>query len=271
MLFRNETDRRVFLRYLGDLKRRFGVVTLAYVQMGNHYHLIVCSLERRLAEAMQHLDGGYATWFNSVHERTGALFQGRYHQRHIDDEISLQRAGFYVHLNPSRAGLVDDPLDYRWSSLPSYGRGRSPFNWLHLELLEGRTGRQYLDLLESAAPEVQRLEVPPDDDGHSYWQDPDPCASAAETAFARSDRAVAAALEASVDEIYIIARGRRNVPRLVGIVHAARTTALPLVAVAERYGLRDVNSIHANVRRLRLLLGQDPNLAARIRTLGLEC
>ncbi len=266
MVFRSDTDRRCFLSLLGELESRFGIVVLAFVLMGNHYHLIVRSQEGRLAQAMQFLDGRYAQRFNAIHKRGGAFFQGRYHSRQIDTEPSLQSAGIYLHLNPLRAGLVQAPLKYRWSSLPAYARGHSPLPWLRLDLLDGQTGAQYLDLISAEAEEVTSLELPLDDDGFTWWSDE----PAAEAAFTASDERVATVLGSSIDEIYIPSVGQPNVPRMVGIAHAARQTGLPLADVAERYGLRSVSSLQSVIRRLRTLATHDEEVAQHIRKLGLS-
>ena len=50
------------------------------------------------------------------YQRIGHLFQGRYKAILIDGDSYLIELIRYIHLNPVRAGMVDDPVDYEWSS-----------------------------------------------------------------------------------------------------------------------------------------------------------
>ena len=53
--------------------------------------------------------------FNKRHGRRGTLWQGRFASTLIEaSEEALLRTAAYIDLNPVRAGLVDDPKDYRW-------------------------------------------------------------------------------------------------------------------------------------------------------------
>lgn len=65
---------------------------------------------------MQWLNGTYAGWFNNVHERSGHLFQGRFHAIIIEKEFYFAEVLRYVVLNPVRAAMVQNAVDYRWSS-----------------------------------------------------------------------------------------------------------------------------------------------------------
>ena len=266
MIYRTDSGRRVFLSLLGELETKFGVRVLAYVLMGNHYHLILDSLDGRVAQAMHFLDGNYARWFNAVHDRSGALFQGRYDDRLIHDDAHFERAGIYLHLNPLRARLVDDPARYRWSSLGAYASGRSAVAWLRLGLLRGRTGPQYLDDVLAQVDAVLLVEES-DDDIHAWCSD---AGAAAEAALATSDRAVALAFGVSINELYVVGRGRPNIARTAAIAAAADQADRPLADVARRYGLRSVNGIYSARRRLAEQAARDPRVAAALSRLDGE-
>ncbi|HEU5163040.1 MAG TPA: hypothetical protein VFV54_07840, partial [Thermoanaerobaculia bacterium] len=72
--------------------------------------------ERTLSRGMQWLNGRYAQKFNKRHKRVGHLFQGRFHAELVEKQSHLLELARYVVLNPVRAGIVDRPEDYRWSS-----------------------------------------------------------------------------------------------------------------------------------------------------------
>ncbi|MFT4548460.1 MAG: putative transposase [Verrucomicrobiales bacterium] len=68
-----------------------------------------------LSEFMKTLKQKFTKWFNRKHERVGTLWESRFKSVVIEGEWnSLMKVAAYIDLNPVRAGLVDDPKDYRW-------------------------------------------------------------------------------------------------------------------------------------------------------------
>lgn len=63
----------------------------------------------------------------------GHLFQGRFDSTLVDDNNYLKELIRYVHLNPVRAKIVDDPSEYRWSSHQAYLM-QQDFTWLSKEI-----------------------------------------------------------------------------------------------------------------------------------------
>jgi putative transposase len=56
----------------------------------------------------------FSRWFNKKHERRGTLWMDRFKSVLVEDGEALQTMATYIDLNPVRAGLVEDPKDYRW-------------------------------------------------------------------------------------------------------------------------------------------------------------
>ena len=80
---------------------------------------------------MQHINGGCASYFNVKHHQSVHLFQGRYRAILVDvDEYAQQPSG-YIHLNPVRAGIVDEPERYPWSSYPCFIGPKKAPQWLY--------------------------------------------------------------------------------------------------------------------------------------------
>ena len=96
--------------------------------MNNHLHLSFQTPEANLSAGMHDLNSGYATWFNRRHRRVGALFQGRFKAILVENESYSCVLSRYIHLNPVRAGIVQRPENYRWSSYPHYLRPRYGFH-----------------------------------------------------------------------------------------------------------------------------------------------
>jgi len=67
----------------------------------------------------------FTCWFNRERERKGTLWESRFRSVIVQDGLAARTMAAYIDLNPVRAGLVDDPADYRWSSYgEAVGGGR---------------------------------------------------------------------------------------------------------------------------------------------------
>lgn len=89
----------------------------AFVLMTNHVHLLITPFtETSLSKTMQMLGRYYVQYFNYCYRRTGTLWEGRYKATLIDSESYLLTCMRYIELNPVRAGMVTDPVEYPWSS-----------------------------------------------------------------------------------------------------------------------------------------------------------
>jgi REP element-mobilizing transposase RayT len=112
--------------YLARLKRyrgRYGVVLYAYCLMPNHVHLLLQTAEAPLAKFMQGLQQSYTQHFNRTREKVGHLFQGRYRAIVCEKEEYLAALVRYIHLNPVRAGLIEDAGAYPYSGHRAYLTG----------------------------------------------------------------------------------------------------------------------------------------------------
>lgn len=136
-IFRDDTDRERFVLMLSQTVTRFGWRLFAWVLMSNHYHLLIQTPQPNLSRGMHWLNARYAQWFNLRHDRRGHLFQGRFHGALIEKESYLLTVARYVVLNPVRAGLVENPADWYWSSYRQTAGIEAPAPWLGAsELLE---------------------------------------------------------------------------------------------------------------------------------------
>jgi putative transposase len=68
-----------------------------------------------LSEAMKTLKQRFSMWFNRRHERVGTLWESRSKSVLVEgDAQTLMKVAAYVDLNAVRAGIANDPKDYRW-------------------------------------------------------------------------------------------------------------------------------------------------------------
>ena len=69
-----------------------------------------------LSQFMKGLLIRFTRWFNRTHTRTGTLWEERFKSVIVESGVAARTMAAYIDLNPVRAGMVNDPADYRWSS-----------------------------------------------------------------------------------------------------------------------------------------------------------
>ena len=132
-VFFSDDDRLAFLDFLGKAAKRFGWSVTVWVLMTNHFHLVIQTPAPNLSRGMQWLNGKYAGWFNRQHKRWGHLFGGRFKAFLVEKESYFTEVLRYVVLNPVRAGMVERPEDYRWSSYRATAGLEDAPDWLDID------------------------------------------------------------------------------------------------------------------------------------------
>jgi len=69
-----------------------------------------------LSQFMKTLKQRFTSWFNRQHGRKGTLWEERFKSVLVEDGHAARTTAAYIDLNPVRAGIVEDPKDYRWCS-----------------------------------------------------------------------------------------------------------------------------------------------------------
>jgi putative transposase len=120
-IFLRPLDRTNWLQIAAECAHQFHVAIHAYVLMDNHFHLLATpATAEGLPKMMQALGRRYVRYFNDQHGRTGTLWEGRYKSTVVQAETHLLPCMAYMDLNPVRAGFVNMPQDYLWSSYGHY-------------------------------------------------------------------------------------------------------------------------------------------------------
>ena len=127
----------LFLQCLEDMRRRFTMCVYGYVVMPEHVHLLVSEPGRfcpanvpgsrpkrdiTLADAIRDLKLSFS---KRLGRRGGtgdssSFWQKRYYDRNIRDEQEFKVKLRYLHRNPVKRGLVQEPGDWKWSSFRHY-------------------------------------------------------------------------------------------------------------------------------------------------------
>jgi putative transposase len=125
-IFYAEEDCRFYLETLKKACTKHQCDVHAYVLMTNHVHLLITpNKSDGLSKVIQMLGRYYVQYFNYTYQRTGTLWEGRYKATLIDSENYALGCYRYIELNPVRAGMVDHPSEYPWSSYASNALGKT--------------------------------------------------------------------------------------------------------------------------------------------------
>ena len=153
-IFVADKDRIRFLEYIESCCKAYHAIMHTYCLMSNHYHLIIETPESNLSKIMHYLNTSYAVYFNTKYKRSGPLYQGRFKAILVDKDEYLSRLSRYIHLNPVRARLVKDPIEYQWSSYKYFVLSSAAPRWLDTDTVlsvfsrdRSKARRQYKDFV----------------------------------------------------------------------------------------------------------------------------
>jgi putative transposase len=107
-IFRDDQDRADFLGRLGANLEESRTPCFAWAVLPNHIHLLLRTGATPISTLMRRVLTGYAVGYNHRHRRQGHLFQNRFKSILCQEEPYLLEVVRYIHLNPLRAGIVED-------------------------------------------------------------------------------------------------------------------------------------------------------------------
>jgi REP element-mobilizing transposase RayT len=132
-IFINPADYSYFLKKLSDLKRKFDYSLYAYCLMPNHFHLSIQTRKVSISKIMASLMTSFSMYFNRVHNHFGPVFQNRYKSILIETDPYFLQLSKYIYLNPVRAGITQNPTDYKYSSIRE-ALGQEPLYFLDKDI-----------------------------------------------------------------------------------------------------------------------------------------
>jgi putative transposase len=117
-------DFEVLLDHLGEMSSTYGVKLFAYTLMSSHIHLLLQALAADvLGRPLRWFMTQTAKTFHRLRNRRGHFWERRYRACLVEDDLYALAALRYMDRNPVRAGIVEDPAIYAWSSCASYALG----------------------------------------------------------------------------------------------------------------------------------------------------
>lgn len=119
-ILKDDQDNEKFLDILQKMNDNCEYETYAYCLMKNHIHLLIKEVNDSISRSMKRIGVSYSYYFNKKYQRVGHVFQDRYRSESIENERYLLACLRYIHNNPVKAKLVENPYEYRWSSYKEY-------------------------------------------------------------------------------------------------------------------------------------------------------
>jgi len=132
-------DRRRWLHWLYEAKKRFGTCVLNYAVTSNHIHLLVRDGKKGevIPQTVQLIAGRTGQEYNQRKNRNGAFWEDRYHATAVEPGPHLFRCMVYIDLNMVRAGVVTHPSEWPFSGYNEIENGRERYGLVdHKSLMD---------------------------------------------------------------------------------------------------------------------------------------
>jgi len=130
-VFHDDEDFEHFLYILAYYKEKYGFKMYHLCPMPNHFHFEwEIPQAKILAVAMHDITFTYTNYHHRKYKTVGYLWQGRYKNMIVEKGDYQLKLGGYIERNPVRAGLVERPEDWRWSSYMFYAFGEPMQLWI---------------------------------------------------------------------------------------------------------------------------------------------
>jgi len=112
--FSGNVGQKILLQVLGKAKEKYGFMLHNFCIMPNHFHLLITpKTETNLSKIMQWIKTISAKCWNFSHNTENHLWGDRFFSRPIRDDEDYFAVYDYIDLNPVRADLVDNPIDWK--------------------------------------------------------------------------------------------------------------------------------------------------------------
>jgi len=155
-VFIDDEDREKYIDLLKKYSKKRNAQVLAYCLMTNHVHLLVKPKENEsMYKMMQGVTLCYTQFANRKYNRTGRLWESRYHSCVVDKDSYLWSVARYIETNPVRAGMVKKAEDYAYSSAQAHVIGKED-NILNEELIAETQRKEYRAFIREKGTEKDR-------------------------------------------------------------------------------------------------------------------
>ena len=159
--FQRDADFERLIGFLESAAGRHRIRIHCFCLMPNHCHMILETIRGSLSSILLYLNMGDAEYLTKKPERKGDFFQSQCRVILIHDDSHLLELSRYIHVNPVRAHLVNDPSQYPWSSYLAYLGVEKRWDWVHTHFILSQLGsdekearRRYRNYIWGAIREI---------------------------------------------------------------------------------------------------------------------
>lgn len=165
-------DRRAWVRWLYEARKRFGLCVLDYQGTSNHVHLLVRDRGGdEIAASLQLIAGRTGQAFNRRKRRRGAFWEDRYHATAFDTGEHLARCVVYVDMNMVRAGVVRHPREWAEAGYHEIQQPRGAYRIVDRTALSGLLGVPIEGLAEAHAEWIEAALASGDREREPKWSE----------------------------------------------------------------------------------------------------
>lgn len=130
-------DRRRWIEWLYEAKKRHGLCILNYMVTSNHIHPLVADNGKRdtIPNSIQLLAGRTGQEYNQRKNRKGAYWEDRYHATAVASDSHLFECMLYIDLNMVRAGVVNHPKEWLFCGYNEIQKPKQRYSLIDYEKL----------------------------------------------------------------------------------------------------------------------------------------
>ena len=147
-----------------DFEQKALVKILAFCLMPNHFHLLIQQLEDGgISEFIRRIIDSYTRYFNTKYERVGALFQGKFKAKVVENDKYMLGLSKYIHRNPLKLLQWENhPSEYAFSSYPGYLDVKRKLAFCDTEIISSYFNTSKKDSYRNFVEETDEVLAPED-------------------------------------------------------------------------------------------------------------
>ena len=116
-LFYDDEDYTFLLFNIEKQTKKIPSSIFAYCLMPNHYHFLIRQdSEKKIYQIFNYAYISYAQFFKKKYNRKGPIFRSPLQHKIVSNQEYLIQLCKYIHMNPVRADLVEEPEDWIYSN-----------------------------------------------------------------------------------------------------------------------------------------------------------
>jgi putative transposase len=125
-LLQNRGDKKALCKILKQITAKYQVVIYSFTVMNNHFHLFIrIDNEADLSQVLCEFKATFAKYYNKQYKISGSFWGDRFRSTIVQDDRHALTCLRYIDRNPVKAGLVQHPSKWIYTSFNSYAYGKN--------------------------------------------------------------------------------------------------------------------------------------------------